>query len=206
MEEMVKIGALSYSSTFIFRDHLKQAIMTHPSWQQNLRDGTPLIFDLFVSDFLSPGKCTKTLFVSAEKTKQDEVSSLFKQIYDGTGKSYPNGYMLLYIPIQDIVTSTPEVRAKIAFNHEQYIGDEALLSIAVLNDLNTSVLLKNGKKVTIWTLLQSILAMEGMIRPQLFQTVEPNIATIVMIITYQAEDRELVTARQPCSNLNSDRF
>jgi hypothetical protein len=149
MEEMVKIGALSYSSTFIFRDHLKQAIMTHPSWQQNLRDGTPLIFDLFVSDFLSPGKCTKTLFVSAEKTKQDEVSSLFKQIYDGTGKSYPNGYMLLYIPIQDIVTSTPEVRAKIAFNHEQYIGDEALLSIAVLNDLNTSVLLKNGKKVTI---------------------------------------------------------
>jgi hypothetical protein len=45
-----------------------------------------------------------------------------------------------------------------------------------------------------------------MIRPQLFQTVEPNIATIVMIITYQAEDRELVTARQPCSNLNSDRF
>jgi hypothetical protein len=95
--------------------------MAHSLWQQNSQDGTPLIFDLFISEFLSPGKCTMMLFVSAENSKQDEVSFIFKQIYDGIKKSYPNRYMLLYMPFQDITNSTPEFRTKIAFNHEQYL-------------------------------------------------------------------------------------
>jgi hypothetical protein len=116
MEEMVTIGALCYSSSLIFRDHLKQAIMAHPLWvkHHDLVE-TPLIFDLFVSEFLSPGKRTKMLFISAENSKQIEASNLFQQICDGTRKSYPTGYMMLYIPILDIVHSSPDFRAKIAF-------------------------------------------------------------------------------------------
>jgi hypothetical protein len=167
-------------------------------WAQftSIKGGTPLIFDLFISEFLSPGKCTMMLFVSAENFKQDEVSFIFKQIYDGIKKSYPNRYMLLYMPFQDMTNSTPEFRTKIAFNHEQYLWDEALLSIGGLNNLNTSIALRNGKSITIRTLLQSIPATEGMTRPQLFQTVEPNAASIITLVTYQAEDSELVAVRQ----------
>jgi len=156
VEEMVKIGALCYSSTFIFRDHLKQAIMAHQLWPQAESDQPTLLFDLFISEFISPGKRTKMLFVSTEKSKQEKVSHIFKQIYNGASKTYPMGYMMLYIPIQDIVTSTPEFRKNIVFNHEKFIGEEGLFSIGGLNDLNTVFLLKNKKKVAIRTLLQSI--------------------------------------------------
>ncbi len=115
-EQMVKIRALCYSSTFLFREHLKQAIMTHPLWEKHHEFAdSQIIFDLFISDFLSPGKQTKMLFISAEKSKQDKASTLFKQIYDGARKSYPNGYMMLYIPILEIVNSSPYFRAKIAY-------------------------------------------------------------------------------------------
>jgi hypothetical protein len=56
--------------------------------------------------------------------------------------------------------------------------------------------LRNGKSITIRTLLQSIPATEGMTRPQLFQTVEPNAASIITLVTYQAEDSALVAVRQ----------
>ena len=35
-----------------------------------------------------------------------------------------------------------------------------------------------------------------MTRPQLFQTVEPNAASIITLVTYQAEDSALVAVRQ----------
>ena len=194
-EEMVKIGLLCYGSTFIFRDHLKQAIMTHPLWTPD-NPASPPIFDIFTSDLTTPGKKVKMLFVSAEKSRQQEVIRLMKLIYDGTQKSYPNGYMMLFVPIQELTNSTPAFRLKIAFNHEKYIGDEALFSIGGLNDLNTTIHLTNGKQVSIRTLLQSIPASEGMSRPQLFQQVEPNFGVVVTIVTYQADDHDLVIARQ----------
>jgi hypothetical protein len=192
-KEMVKIGALCYISTLTFRKHLKQAIMTHTLWEKNHEFAdSQIIFDLFISDFLSPGKRTKMLFISARKSRQDKASTLFKQIYHGTRKSYPNGYIMLYIPILEIVNSSPDIRAKIAFNHKKYTGEEALSSICGLNDLNTPLKLKNGKTVMIRTLLQSIPATEGMSRPQLFQTVEAKFTTLATIVTCQASDQKLV--------------
>jgi hypothetical protein len=47
-------------------------------------------------------KNQKMLFVSAEKSRKDEVIALFKSIYDCTKKSYPNGAMMLFIPTQDV--------------------------------------------------------------------------------------------------------
>ena len=91
---------------------------------------------------------------------------------------------------------------EIAFNHEKYIGNEALFSIRGLNDLNTIIRLTNGKQVSICTLLQSIPASEGMSRPQLVQQVEPNFGAVVTIATYQAKDHEFVIARQ--SSLESE--
>jgi hypothetical protein len=72
--------------------------------------------------------------------------------------------MMLFIPIQELTNSTPAFCAKIAENHQKYIGNEALFSIGGLNDLNTPICLTNGKQVTICTLLQSIPALEGMLR------------------------------------------
>jgi len=71
-----------------------------------------------------------------------------------------------------------------------------LFSIGGLNDLNTPIPLTNGKQVSIRTLLQSIPASEGMSHPQLFQQVEPNFGAVVTIVTYQADDHDLVIARQ----------
>jgi len=95
-EEMVTIGILCYSSIFSFCDNLKQAILTHPSWTPINTDDPP-IFDIFVGELNAPGKKTTMLFVSAELSKCEEVSDIFKIIYDGTQKSYPNGNMSLFI-------------------------------------------------------------------------------------------------------------
>jgi hypothetical protein len=89
------------------------------------------------------------LFISAEKSKQQEVIHLMQLIYDGTQKSYHNGYMMLFVPIQELTNFTPAFCAKIAYNHEKYIGNEALFSAGGLNDLNTPICLTNGKLVTI---------------------------------------------------------
>jgi hypothetical protein len=149
---MIQIGALCYSSVFLFRDDLKRAIMSHPLWKPTNPDSPP-IFDVYVGDFIASSKKTKMLFVSAEKSRKEEVVSLFKTIYDDTSKSYPNGAMMLFIPTIDIATSSNDFQAKILFNHEKYIGDV----IGGFNNLNTSITLQNGKCVTIQYLLKSLL-------------------------------------------------
>jgi hypothetical protein len=112
------------------------------------------------------------LFISAKKSLQEEGSTLMKLIYNGTPKIYPNGYMMLFVPLHEIMRSTNKFRSKSAFNHEKYVGNKALFCIGGLHDLNNHIKLKNGKHVTIRNLLQSIPASEGMSRPQLFQHVE----------------------------------
>jgi len=124
-EEMVKIGLLCYGSVFHFRKDLKQAILSHPSWSPSDPDNPP-VFDLFVGELNSSSKKVKMMFVSAEKSKQEKVSHLFRTIYDGTQKSYPNGSMMLFVPISDLYHSSVAFRAKLQFNHEKFLGDETL--------------------------------------------------------------------------------
>lgn len=52
----------------------------------------PPMFDIYVSELNAPGK----------KSKQEEVTNLFKNSYDGTKKTYPNGSMMLFIPIANL--------------------------------------------------------------------------------------------------------
>jgi hypothetical protein len=193
-EEMVQIGALCYGSIFLFREDLKQAILAHPQWTPT-DPMSSLIFDIYVRDFKTPGKKTKMLFLSAERSKQNEVSSLLKSIYDGTKKSYQNGAMMLFLTLSEISTSSSDLRKKIVFNHEKFLEEETLFCIGGFHKLNSSILLKNGQTVTLRTLLKSIPASNGMSRPQLFQQAEPNHEAMVTIVTFQAQDRELFLAR-----------
>jgi len=134
--------------------------------------------------------------VSSEKSKQEEVSNLLKSIYDGTQKSYPNGSMMVFVPIADLYGSSSDFRTKLQFNHDKYIGDETLFCIGGFQNLNNLVTLKNGKSISIRMLLKSIPASEGMSRPQLFQQAEPNHGATVTIVTFQASDKDLVIACQ----------
>jgi hypothetical protein len=136
------------------------------------------------------------IFVSAEQSHVQETIQLFKQIYNGTPKAYPNGYMLLFIPLLEGQQPTSKFRSKVLFNHSQFLGEEAAFSIGGLQDLKTMVKLKNGNTVPLRTLIKSIPASEGMSRPQLFMQVEPNITGIVTMVTFQKADSALVTARQ----------
>jgi len=85
---------------------------------------------------------------------------------------------------------------KIIFNHDKHIGDETLFCIGGFNDLNTHITLKNDKSIPLHILLKSIPASEGMSRPQLFTQVKPNPAATVTLVTYQARDHNLVSARK----------
>ncbi len=134
------------------------------------------------------------LFVSAEKSKMDEVSTLLKTIYKGAPKSYPNGSMMLLIPIHEIQPSSTNLRTKTFFNHEKDIGNATLFSIGGFNDLTTEIKPKNGKVVTLCHLLKSISASNGMTCPQLFQQAETNIAAVTTIVTFQAQDWVYVLA------------
>jgi hypothetical protein len=147
-KEMIQIGVLCYSSILTFHDDLKLAILSHPLWTPKDANDPP-IFDIYVSELNAPGKKSKMLFVSSEKSKQEEVTNLFKNSYDGTKKSYPNGSMMLFIPIANLNRSNSEFCSKIIFNHEKFIGDEALFSIGGFQNLNNLIRLKNGKSITI---------------------------------------------------------
>jgi hypothetical protein len=69
------------------------------------------------------------IFISAEQSRASETSELFKKLYDGSPKAYPNGYMMLFIPLLEGHQPSNEFQAKILFNHDKYIGEEAAFSI-----------------------------------------------------------------------------
>lgn len=127
-EEMIQIGALCYSNIFMYREDLETTIQEHPTWNTN-NDPNPPVFDIQMGDFMGNNKKTRMLMLSTEKSKQEQVSSFFKNLYDGTPKEYPNGTMMVYIPIADGVHYTPEHRNKIIFNHEKFLGEEAAIAI-----------------------------------------------------------------------------
>lgn len=174
-EEMAVVGALCYGSSWIYREDLKSHIMQHPEWQRiNSDPNTPIIFDLILRNFHGSKKSTPMIFVSAERSKQEQVRDIFKQIYDGTAKEYPRGDMLFFIPTRNGDQYTTEQRDKFIFNNETYLGNEEITAIHGLQNLNTKVTLTGGKKTTLRTLLKSIPATEGMSRNKLFQVVDPN--------------------------------
>jgi hypothetical protein len=99
-EEMSLAGALCYGSLFLHRDGLLQGIMSHPDWVTLNKDqAKPIIIDLVVRSFKSPGKSADMIFVRAEHSKKDLVQDFFLTLYDGTPKKYPRGGMLFFIPV-----------------------------------------------------------------------------------------------------------
>jgi hypothetical protein len=136
------------------------------------------------------------IFVSSEQSKQDIVREAFKEIYDGKAKTYPRGEMLYFIPVRLGEQYTEEQRDKFIFNHETYIGEEEVTAIHGLKDLNSEVILKGGKSVTIRTLLKSLPATNGMSRNRLFQIVDPNAGQTCTIVTFQKADRLFIEQRK----------
>jgi len=88
-EEMIPIGVLCYSSPFLHREELKQAIVNRHEWQQIT--STPPVFDIYLGDIVAAKKKTKMLFISSERSRQQDLTTLFKKLYDATDKHYPNG-------------------------------------------------------------------------------------------------------------------
>lgn len=193
-KEMIQIGALCFSSIFTYREDLKQAILLDPLWNPANTIDEP-IFDIYPADFQDPDKKTKMLFVSAEKSKQNDIAKFFSAIYNGTKKEYPNGTMMAFIPLNDGVKYTDEYRRKLIHNHESYIGNEEAISIRGLQELQQSVTITTGDTITIRELLKLLPAAPGMSRPQLFQMIELNNTGTVTMGIYQACDRELVLQR-----------
>jgi hypothetical protein len=185
-KEIMKIGAMCYSNLFMYREDLKAAILSHPVWilQNSLH---PPIFDLFISEFIANGKKTKMIFMSTEQSKAQETVTLFKQLYDGRPKTYPNGYMMLFILLLEGHQPTPEFHSKVLFNHLKFLGDEAAFSIGGFQDLKSIIKLKIGNMVLLGILIESIPASAGMTQPQLFQHVEPSISSIVTMVTSQKQ-------------------
>jgi len=80
---MIQIGALCFSTELLYRADLKLAIASQLEWSTERDEDSHPIFDLYLSDFSASGKKTKMIFVSAEHSRQEDVSSRFKRIYDG---------------------------------------------------------------------------------------------------------------------------
>jgi hypothetical protein len=135
-EEIVQIGALCYSNILMHREELKQAIMQHTLW--NTLEN-PLVFDVYISDFLEDNKKTKMLFISTEKSKQDEAEDFFKCLYEGSPKEYPNGSTTIFIPLKNSTDITTSDCTKILFNHDKSNGDEEATCIGGLQDLNQKI-------------------------------------------------------------------
>jgi hypothetical protein len=198
-EEMSIIGALCYGSLFLHRDDLLKTIVQLPEWVQlNHGKEKPIVIDLVVKPFKSPGKSSDMIFVRSERSKKEEATKFFLKLYDGTPKRYPRGDMLLFIPVTSKLDAeyTDGQRAKYLFNHQAYLGDEDCFAIFGLPNLETLLTLKDGKLTTIRTLLKSLPASEGMSRPRLFQVVDLMPSQDCVIVTFQRSDRPLVEERQ----------
>jgi hypothetical protein len=198
-EEMSIIGALCYGSLFLHRDDLLKTIVQLPEWAKlNHGKEKPIVIDLVVKPFKSPGKSSDMIFVRSERSKKDEATKFFLKLYDGTPKRYPRGDMLLFIPVTSKLDAeyTDTQRAKYLFNHQAYLGDEDCFAIFGLSNLETLLTLKDGKLTTIRTLLKSLPASEGMSRTRLFQVVDLVPSQDCVIVTFQRSDRPLVEERQ----------
>jgi hypothetical protein len=191
VEETVQIGALCFSSVFIYREDFKLSIINHPL-RANKYTNQPPIFQTYQADFTGSSKKTRMLFISTEKSRQKEVATFFSELYDGSKKDYPNGAMMIFVPLYDGISISNQQRDKIIFNHESFIGSEEAISIGGLSDLNTSIKIKGGHSISLRLLLKSLPASQGMSRSQLFQFIEPNISGVTTIVTFQSTDKAFI--------------
>jgi hypothetical protein len=154
IEEMSVIGALCYGSLWMYREDFKLHIMQHQEWQSaNPDPENSIVFDLIFRQFRGSKRSAQMIFVTVERSKQERAREIFKKIYDGSSKAYPRGEMMLFIPTRNGEQYSNEQRDKFIFNHEQYLGEEEIMAIHGLQDLNNQVLLKGGKLTSICTLL-----------------------------------------------------
>jgi hypothetical protein len=198
-EEMSIIGALCYGSLFIHRDSLLKSIMELPEWiTLNHGREKPIIINLIVKPFKSPGKSIDMIFIRSERSKKEETTQFFLKLYDGTPKRYSRGDMLFFIPVTTMLEAeyTDAQRAKYLFNHKAYLGEEDCFTIFGLSDLDTKVTLKDNKAITIRTLIKSLPASERMSRSRLFQVVDVIPAQNCVLVTFQRSDRPIVEERQ----------
>ena len=133
-EEMSIIGALYYGSLFLHRDSLLKSITELPEWTQlNQGREKPIIIDLIVKPFKSPGKSIDMIFVRS-------ATNFFLKLYDGTPKRYPRGDMLFFIPVTSKLEAeyTDAQCNKYIFNHQAYLGEEDCFAIFGLANLDTS--------------------------------------------------------------------
>jgi hypothetical protein len=162
----------------------------------------PRFLTFTLAIFLHPIK-TKMLFISAKKSKVPQLTLFFKSLYDGKPKSYPNGTMMVFIPLNDGTLSSAEYHSKILYNHEQFLGDQMALSIGGLQNLNNMIQLKSlNHQISLRSLLKSLPATKGMSLPVLFQHVEPNFSNTITMVVFQKVDHSFIIARQ--SSLESE--
>lgn len=105
--------------------------------------------------FRGSSNAVDMIFVRAERSKKDEARKVLQELYDSTPKAYPQGKMLLFIPVKSRLEEgyTPSQRDKFLFHHNKYLGMEDCMAIFSFKDLNTMIMLKTGVKVTLHMLL-----------------------------------------------------
>jgi len=125
------------------------------------------------------------LFISAERSKQNELTTLYKTLYNGSSKLYPNCTKMLFISLTyDTLSSTP-FWEKIYYNHEKCIGEETVHRIGGLQDLKTLIHIKGSpQQISIHTLLKSLPASPGITSSQLYHHAEPNSTSKVTMVVY----------------------
>jgi hypothetical protein len=158
----------------------------------------PIVIDLVVKPFKSPGRSVDMIFVRAERSKKELVQEFLLNLYDGTPKKYPRGDVLFFIPVASKLEHdyTDEQRTKYIFNHTTFVGDEDCMAIFGLADLCNEVKLKDGSIIAVRTLLKCLPASPGMSRNRLFQVVDKNPSYDCVIVTFQKCDRALVEDRK----------
>ncbi len=77
------------------------------------------------------------------------------------------------------------------------MGNEDVIAVHGLKDLNSEITLKGGKITDIRTLLKTLPATTGMSRNRLFQAIDPNAGLTCTIATFQQKDKPFVEQRKP---------
>ena len=193
-EEMSLIGALCYGSLFLHRDSLLAGIQAHPKWVElNSSKVKPVIIDLIVKPFRSPGRSEDMIFVRPERSKKEEVQKFFLELYDGTPKKYPRGDMLLFIPVTSKLEAdySDAQRANFYSTILPILGTKTAFFFG-LNKLTNELTLKDGSIITIRTLLKSLPSSPGMSRNPLFQVIDPAANQDCVIATFQRCDKSFI--------------
>jgi hypothetical protein len=92
------------------------------------------------------------LFVAVARNDIQKGMNFFCKLYDGVNQKVPMGHKLWFIPTYQIEI-TDEVREKIGQEQRNWRGNEMACFVTGFHDLSTSVLLANGSKSTIRSLI-----------------------------------------------------